>query len=110
MDIFKLVGSIFVDSEQADRSLAKTDEKAGNVAQTLYKGIETAGKWGAAIAGGTAAAGAAVNFAVRRIWASPGRGKPLQSGGYQMKHKHQKSGFNGATGTPTLRRSPWNRE
>ena len=56
MEIFKLVGSIFVDSDQAEKSIGKTDKKAQGIGQTLSNGIKTAGKWGAAIVGGAAAA------------------------------------------------------
>ena len=64
LEIFKLVGSIFVDSDAADKSLHKTDKKAEGVGHTLANGIKQAGKWGAAIVGGaTAAVGAVVNFA-----------------------------------------------
>lgn len=55
MEIFKLVGSIFVDSEEANKSISKTDEKAGGLADKFLKGVGTAAKWGAGIA---AAAGA----------------------------------------------------
>lgn len=60
LEIFRLVGSIFVDNTEADKSLAKTDEKAQSVGQTFLKGVETAGKWGAAIVGGATAAAAGV--------------------------------------------------
>lgn len=55
MEIFKLVGSIFVDSEEANKSISKTDEKAEGLADKFLKGVGTAAKWGAGIA---AAAGA----------------------------------------------------
>lgn len=51
--IFELIGSVMVDSKDAENSLQKTDKKATNVGATLAKGIGTAAKWGAAI--GTAA-------------------------------------------------------
>jgi phage-related protein len=49
MEIFKLIGSVFVDSAEADASLQKTDKHAEGVGQTLLKGVGTAAKWGAAI-------------------------------------------------------------
>jgi phage-related minor tail protein len=55
LELFKLVGSIFVDNEQANESLAKTDKKASNVAETLGKGVKTIGKWGSAMAVGASA-------------------------------------------------------
>lgn len=57
LEIFKLVGSIFVDNEKANESIAKTDEKAEGLGNKLLKGVGTAAKWGAGIA--TAAAGVA---------------------------------------------------
>ena len=64
MEIFRLIGSVFVDTDQANESIQKTDEKAGGLGQTLLGGVETAAKWGAAIVtGATAAAGALVGVA-----------------------------------------------
>ena len=38
LEIFKLVGSVFVDTEKADESLQKTDKKASNLhISKLYK-------------------------------------------------------------------------
>ena len=56
MDIFKLVGSVFVDTEEANKSLQKTDEKAEGLGSTLKKAGKTVGT--AALAMGTAAVGA----------------------------------------------------
>lgn len=64
VEVFKLFGSIFVNNEEANKSISKTDEKASGVASTLGKGVKTAAKWGAAIVGGaTAAAGGMMKFA-----------------------------------------------
>ena len=64
LEIFRLVGSVFVDTEKADESIQKTDEKASNLGQSFLNGVETAAKWGAAIVtGATAAAGALVGVA-----------------------------------------------
>lgn len=60
LEIFRLVGSIFVDSDAADKSIQKTDEKAQGFGKTLLKGIGTAGKWAAGIVTGAAAATAAM--------------------------------------------------
>ncbi len=60
MEIFKLFGSILVDTDKAENSIQKTDEKALDLGKTLSKGAETAGKFGLAIAGGAAAAGTAM--------------------------------------------------
>lgn len=66
LSIFSLMGSIFVDSSEAEKSISKTEEKANNLSSSFVNGIETAGKWAAGIAtaAGTAAlaiGGAAIN-------------------------------------------------
>lgn len=53
LEIFKLVGSIFIDNEKANESLAKTDKQATNLAEGF-------GKAGKAVAGTAAAIGTAV--------------------------------------------------
>lgn len=58
MEVFKLFGSIMVDNAEANKSISKTDEKAGGLGDKLGKGIKTAAKWGAAIGVGAIAAGA----------------------------------------------------
>ena len=64
VEIFKLFGSIFVNNDEANKSISKTDEKASSVASTLGKGVQTAAKWGAAIVGGaTVAAGGMLKMA-----------------------------------------------
>lgn len=60
MDIFKLVGSIFVDTEEANKSISKTDSKASGLVNTLANGAKKAGKFGLAVVGGATAATAAV--------------------------------------------------
>ncbi|MDY3110996.1 MAG: hypothetical protein SOW50_12880, partial [Lachnospiraceae bacterium] len=60
LEIFKLVGSIFVDNSAANESLAKTDEKANSVGATLLNGVGKAAKFGTAIVGATTAAAGAV--------------------------------------------------
>ena len=56
MEIFKLFGSILVDTDKADESISKTDNKAKGFISRLGNGIATAAKWGAGI---VAAAGSA---------------------------------------------------
>lgn len=68
LEIFKLYGSIFVNSEKADESIAKTGEKAEGLGQKLLNGAKTAGKFGlglatAATAGATAMYGMATKAA-----------------------------------------------
>ena len=59
MDIFKLVGSIFVDTEEANNSLAKTDKKAEETGNKFGKVASTVGKAGAAIGGAALGVGTA---------------------------------------------------
>lgn len=58
IELFKLWGSIFVDSAEAEKSIAKTDEKVESFGTKLGKGIKTAAKWGAALGAGAAVVGA----------------------------------------------------
>ena len=64
LEIFKLFGSIMVDNEKANESIAKTDKKAEGLGNKFMSGVGTAAKWGAGIAtaAGTAA-GALVGVA-----------------------------------------------
>lgn len=55
VEVFKLFGSIFVNNDEANKSIAETEKKGKGVAATLGNGIKTAGKWGAAMVGGAAA-------------------------------------------------------
>lgn len=64
MELFKLYGSILVDSDQAQQSIQKTTNEADSFAEKLGKGISTAAKWSAAIVtGATTAVGGMVAFA-----------------------------------------------
>ncbi len=56
LEIFKLVGSIFIDTDKANESLQKTDKKASNFAENMGKAGKVAA--GAAAAIGTAIVGA----------------------------------------------------
>ena len=60
LEIFKLVGSVMVDSEKADKSLEKTDKKASSLGQTLSKGVKTAGKFALGLGAAAVGVGAAV--------------------------------------------------
>ncbi len=51
-----MFGSIFVNSDEAEKSISKTEEKAESLGTKLGKGIKTAAKWGTAIVGGASAA------------------------------------------------------
>lgn len=60
MNLFKLVGSIFVDNSAANESISKTDEKASGLGNTLSKGIKTVAAWGTAIVSAAVVAGTAI--------------------------------------------------
>lgn len=60
LEIFKLVGSIFVDSDKANESISKTDQKAEGLAKKMLSGVGTAAKWGAGIATAAGTVAAAV--------------------------------------------------
>ena len=61
LEIFRLIGSVFVDTDEANKSLKKADENAQGFGKTLLDGIATASKWAAGLA---AAAGAVATAAV----------------------------------------------
>lgn len=58
--LFKLVGSIFVDNEEANKSISKTEEKAEGLGNSLLNGAKKAGKFAVGLT--TAAAGAAAGL------------------------------------------------
>lgn len=60
MEIFKLFGSIMVDTKDAESSISKTTNKAEGFGTKLKSGIKTAAKWGAAIVGAATAVGGAM--------------------------------------------------
>lgn len=62
-EIFRLFGSIFIDSSQAEESLGKTDDKAKEVQDTLAGTVKKAAAW----ATGTAAAITAATVAVFKV-------------------------------------------
>lgn len=63
LEIFRLIGSVFVDTDAANKSLHKTDQNAESFGKTLLNGIGTAAKWAAGIAAaaGTAATALSVS-------------------------------------------------
>ena len=65
LEIFRLVGSVFVDTDEANKSLQKTDKSAESFGKTLLNGIGTAAKWAAGIAAATGAV--ATGFAVSAV-------------------------------------------
>lgn len=58
--LFKLVGSIFVDSDEANKSIAKTDKNASGLGATFGKVAKGVGSAATAIVGGAAAIGGSV--------------------------------------------------
>ncbi len=60
LEVFKLFGSIMVNNDEANKSISKTEEKAGGLAKKFVSGVGTAAKWGAAVVGAAAAGGAAL--------------------------------------------------
>ena len=79
MNIFKLFGSIFVDSSEAEKSISSTDNKANNLAQSFLSGAKTVGKWGVAI--GAAAASAAVAVGTLAVKTSDAANKAMNDFG-----------------------------
>jgi len=59
-EVFKMFGSVLVNTDKAEDSIAKTEKKAESLGNKLGNGIKTAGKWGVAIGAGMAAAGTAL--------------------------------------------------
>ncbi len=57
LEIFRLVGSVFVDTDDANKSLKNTDKEAEKVGESLINGVKSVGKFAAGI-GAAAAAGA----------------------------------------------------
>ena len=58
LEIFRLVGSVFVDTDQADKSLQKTDKTAEGFGTKLVNVGKAAGKFAAGVVGAASAAGA----------------------------------------------------
>ena len=65
MEIFKLFGSILVDSADAEKSISKTSEKADGLGNKLANGVKTAAKWAAGITTAAVAVGGAMVAAAK---------------------------------------------
>lgn len=65
MEIFKLFGSIMVDSSEAQKSISSTTEKTETLGQKLSNGIKTVAKWGTAVVGAATAVGGAMVAAAK---------------------------------------------
>ena len=60
LEIFRLVGSVFVDTDEADKSLKKTDKTAEGFGTKLLNAGKAAGKFAVGVVGAAGAAGAAL--------------------------------------------------
>jgi hypothetical protein len=60
LEIFRLVGSVFVDTDKADKSLKKTDKNAEGFGKKLVGVGKAAGKFALGVAGAAVAAGTAI--------------------------------------------------
>ena len=60
LEIFRLIGSVFVDTEQAEKSLKKTDKNAESFGSKLVSVGKTAGKFALGVGAAAGAAGAAI--------------------------------------------------
>lgn len=60
MEIFKLVGSVMVDTADAEKSISKTSDEAEGLGNKLVNGTKTAAKWAAGVAAGAVAVGTAM--------------------------------------------------
>lgn len=68
IEIFRLMGSIFVDNEKANKAIDDTDKKGQGLSGTFGSMIGTVGKW--ALAAGTAAATVAAAIGVKAVSAA----------------------------------------
>lgn len=60
LEIFRLVGSVFVDTDKAESSLKKTDKDAEGLGTKLASVAKSAGKFAVGVVGAATAAGAAI--------------------------------------------------
>lgn len=73
MNLFKLVGEIFIENEDANRKIADTDSKSKSFASSLGDGLKTAGKWGAGIAAAVGSAAVALAEGTREYRSEMGK-------------------------------------
>lgn len=67
MEIFKLFGSIFIDNDEANKSIAKTGKESDGLVKKMGKGIKTAGKWAAGIAAAATGIGIAAFAMTKKV-------------------------------------------
>ncbi len=77
MELFRLVGSIFVNNNEANRNITETDNNARQTDSTFSKLAGTVGKWGLAV--GAAAGTAAVAIGVKAFNAAVDFEKQMQN-------------------------------
>lgn len=65
MELFKLFGSVLIDSAEAEKSISKTGEKAETLGSKLAGGLKTAAKWAAGITAAAVAVGGAMVAAAK---------------------------------------------
>lgn len=65
LEIFKLMGSIFIDNDDANKKMEETDTKAKGIGERFSNGIKTVAKWGAGI--GAAVGTAAIAMGVKGV-------------------------------------------
>lgn len=65
LEIFSLVGKVLVDSDDANKSISKTNENAEGLGKKLEGGIKTAAKWAAGITAAATAVGGAMVAAAK---------------------------------------------
>ena len=60
LEIFRLVGSVFVDTDKANESLKKIDKNAEGIGKKFLSVVTSAGKFAAGVVGAASAAGGAI--------------------------------------------------
>ena len=60
LEVFRLIGSVFVDTDSAEKSLQKTDKKASGLGTSLANGFKAAGQFAATVGKAALAVGGAV--------------------------------------------------
>ena len=58
LEIFRLMGSVFVDTVEAQKSLHNTDKDAQELGKSLINGVKKVGQFAAGVAATASAAGA----------------------------------------------------
>ncbi len=99
VEIFKLFGSIFVNNDEANKSISDTDKKAKNTHSTLGSGIKAAAKWGAAITTAAGGVGAAMIASASSFESSFAKTSTLLNGNIEEIEKYKKSIINASNET-----------